>query len=409
MYWVILSKILSALSILVQVLVFGLVVSTPETQVAYSVLAAVALVSQASVALPVLISSQAAWLSPQERAAQFRRAILLAAASALAGGAIAACMSNSLGGANGFMVILVLPAIASLANVYATDRFASGDLKSGAIYNILNVVLPQTASTIGAIWYGNATAWFVGLAVGHTVALLMIVLLWRRSPPMANLHQGEARSTLRISKTIVVSTFCWLIFSWSTLNFPRISLENSQDSIQIVQILLAATMCFAISNAIETLIIQTRRADWLGYVELKKPILFTNNIKNEKIIISIIFMLSGFIGSIFVYLSLSLIQSKTVMISHIFVLFISLVESSRGAISTLYIIAECERKQRHLFYPLAFLVVIYCAIFSIVSSDNPKLSYMISAVVMCISLGFITVKSANHLDNIGSNREVRNG
>lgn len=396
MRWILASKFISALSIIVQVTIFGFVIEPSSVQDAYSALALISLVSQVAVAIPTLISTQSTWLEPEQQSKQFTKAILLASTLLIIGGISAALSNNALGGLSGFILIAFIPVLASIANVFAASHFASGNLNIGAQYNILNVVLPQAAAGVGALITKDITFWFMGLALGHSISLLVITAHWKIKSNEFYFGLKGKRDPLKISTNIILTTFVFFIFSWSVLNTPRIFLGESQKSVESAQLLLAATIGFAISNAIETLIIQVRRSQWLSFLETKSSIKFTKNLDREKIAIFSIFAAAAVPGSICAYVFIYIMDKDANALVGFFAVFCLLtVECCRGAISTIYAVCECERKQQKLLPLFMLFIAIYVFVFFRYALVSPSLSYEIAAAVMLICALILLIKATN--------------
>lgn len=396
MRWILASKLISALSILVQVIIFGLLIKPSSVQAAYSALAVISLVSQIAIALPNLISSQSSWLEPNQKSSQFKNSVFLAVILLVVGGIIAALSNNTLGGYSGFILIAALPCLASSANVFAASRFASGNFETGAQYNILNVLLPQAVAGIGALISKDIVTWFVGLLLGHSIALFLISLHWSRTSFENDTDIAGSRGPLKIDPAIVITTFIFFLFSWSVLNAPRIFLGRSDQGLETVQLLLVATLGFSFSNAIETLVIQIRRSQWLSFLETQTSIRFTKNLDTEKMAVVFIFGVAAMPGSIFAYLCIYLMQKDTKVLAGFFTVFcILMVESCRGAISTIYAINECERRQQKLLPLFAVFIGVYVLTFSNLALTDPSLSYEMAAAIMLIGTVILAIKTTN--------------
>ncbi|MFL0355226.1 hypothetical protein ACI5KX_02000 [Erythrobacter sp. GH1-10] len=263
--WLGAAKALSAACILLQATVFSLFLPEPETQSAFFFLAVVSLLGQAAIALPVILISQYAWLADGVRARKYLGAFILFAGTLMVLAAIWLLLPITDVAGTTAALVIATACVAAIPNLCSIERFAVGDFKGGALFSVFNVLIPQVLASAAAIWQGTAIAWLTGLATGHGVALLLIVLVTASRRSQA--RPSGKRPPIKLDLALLGSTFAWLFFVWSLPNLPRVALADAQASAYAAQLLVLASISFAVSNAFETLVAQLRRGNWLGWFE----------------------------------------------------------------------------------------------------------------------------------------------
>lgn len=381
MKWVVISKVISALSILIQIVIFARFLPEIETKAAYASIASIALVSQFAVALPILITSQSSWLPDSIEKNEFKKSLIIVFIFSLTGGAIAASVQNPFDSYLGYLLLCLTPLFACFPNLYSANRFGAGDLKNGAIFNIFNVVFPQCFAALFALIYKEALAWLGGLLIGHFIAGLVIRQIWSQRDRSVEKLKGS-RPPLRLGPSIACSTAIALIFSWVIPNFPRVYLLHSEENILVTKFLLIGAMCFSISNALETLIIQIRRSKWLAFKENADAIPVTGNINGESICILFFYIFAIIPISLLSFALIWLIDVEITYLGFKVFLMVATVESMRAFFMSFYAIAEAERTQSRFASIIFFSATIFCSCFVVLPSASIEGSYFYGAFAL---------------------------
>ena len=263
--WLAFAKALSAACILIQAAVFSKFLPESEVQTAFYFLAVVSLIGQAAMAVPVILVSQYAWLHDDLRPRKYLSAFVLFLGSlvVLASAWLILPMTDA-----SIPIAALLAAtacVAAIPNLFSVERFALGDVKSGAVFGVLNVLLPQLLASIAAISQGSALAWIGGLAAGHLSALVLIG--FTRAVRKSHKRPQGKRDPIKVNLALIGSTFAWLLFVWALPNLPRLALADAEASVIAAQLLVIASISFAVSNAFETMVAQLRRGRWLAWFE----------------------------------------------------------------------------------------------------------------------------------------------
>lgn len=376
------AKSISAACSLLQALVFSLFLSGSETQSSFYFLAVISCLGQAAIALPVPLISQHAWLSDEIRVRKYFEAFVLFSGTLLVLAAIWLALPITDTSYSTAILVIATAFFASIPNLFSIERFSVGDLKQGAMFNVLNVLVPQGLAAGVGIWQGTAIGWLVGLLIGHIVVVTSIVLI-AISQSFQSRPSGN-RDAAKLNTSLLFSTSTWLLFTWSLPNLPRIVLSNAAASTFVAQLLVLASLSFAFSNAIETLIAQLRRREWLGWFETE----FTDDhraglILRELSRSSLVALILVPFVSIAIFLSGNfLLFRHNFLISFKLIILIVACDFLRSQCSISYLVSEAGRMQARLAPFIAVATVAIGGLLVQIDAFNSVEIYLFLAIAL---------------------------
>lgn len=390
MRWVILSKFVSVVFVLLQVRIFGSWLLPSQSTAVYAALAYIAGVSIAAGAMPNLLCSQIAYLAPERKGRRLYQAITLFLGSAAFMTFVLALAWQAGFGtqAPAQLALIFLAASAStVPTLLATSRFSSGDLKGGALFSTLNVVVPQLTALCCVLLHPTEMGWLSGLTLGHVAVSVTTFVLhgWREL--VVSLPFVGSRAEIQVNKPLFLLTLSALFYAWVIPNFPRIQLSTESNTHEVVQVLLLAALSYSASNATETLCLQLRRHHWLKTFEFEINLAHQRRfVLREVAKIAATFALAAAVSPSLVTLAFPFVTGTQLTLAAPLVVAVIGVDFLRAATSSVYAVSEAARVQVFVAPALVCAGLSYIGAFSLWNGASLTGIYLAAALIVCISL-----------------------
>lgn len=390
MRWVILSKLVSVVFVLLQLRILGSWLLPSQSASLYASLAYIAGISLAAGAMPNLLCSQIAYLEPVRKRRRLHQAIVLfLGCAALMSFALTLAWQTGFGTQTPAQLALIfLAASAStVPTLLATSRFSSGDLKGGALFSALNVVIPQLTALCGVLMLPTETGWLAGLTLGHVAVSVTAFVLHSRRERVLALPSVGSRAEIQVNKPLFLLTLSALFYAWVLPNFPRIQLAAESNTHQVVQILLLAALSYSASNATETLCVQLRRHHWLKTFEFEIGLAHQRGfVRREVARIVAIFALAASASTLVVTLAFPFVTGTQLTLAAPLVAAVIGVDFLRAASSSVYAMSEAARVQVFVAPALVCAGLFYIGTFRVMDASSFTAIYAAAALIVCTSL-----------------------
>lgn len=349
MFWILFARVISVMSVLLQLRIFARLFDANETSRLYFILAVLGGFSLVSCALPNYLAVQSAYDSFLNRKKIYRKiAIFLFLGGLLSiviNELIISNLNCGIGRADYFGIGLLI-FFSNFPTVVANHFFAQKFLKQGAMLMALNVILSQIIAIFFVWCKPAATFWLFGLCIGHFIAA--IISFYFLSFYQKEILDAKAVSTPEISKKVLFSVLFAILFGWLVPNLPRLLLQDSSDKSQLASVLLFGALTYSGVNTLELLITQIRRSVWLeiNIANMQDANLqFKKKILKERIYILFFYIVSAFLFFLMKEIIFQIITGEKLILPNLLVFCVIVYEFTRSAISSFYALDESARIQ----------------------------------------------------------------